>query len=511
MLVSGVHLRAGAEYRTMRESFAKISLKAGGWFEVLLPGGARRKYGNTSDSQLRAAGSRPVVFTWSVNEETDAFGNRMTYEYHEDEGSLARHPKRIVYGASDAAGVGDAEVRFVYAGRPDIATVPVHHRQTRQWLRLHRVESWQGGNKVREYRLESELAARGWRRLRRLQHCGYGADGEAQCLAAVRVEWMEPEQHFAAYKTCVAALTDPLGARTAFTYKTMTKEDSHDFVLGSPHAAFGAFSDPADAVKLPPAETPEPGSTDTSGLTVKPVVVAVSRDDGVGGTRNTRYAYLGRGWKSTLNWGFLGFAAVRETDDASGIVTHTQYRLDFPHHGRPATVVREHASRTLWRHETVYGSKSIAHATSTATLLPYAAETTEFLYEGGANYGVVQETHAPELDSAGRLVERVVRTVRAAHGATGRTAVRRCRVGTTGGPRADGRPAPDGDHAGVRQPDRRRALAAGLRRARDGGALQGRRHHRYQDLGDGAHGAREHARPGERRCGFPATAPIPCG
>ena len=428
-LVRGEHLEAGAEYRTLRESFAKITLKAdpgGSWFEMLLPFGVRREYGSTPDSRLRAFVGAPVTFMWSVNDEADVLGNRMSYEYHEDEVSLVRHPKRIVYGQADASGEGDAEVRFVYEGRHDVATVPVSGHHRRQWLRLHRVESWQGGSKVREYRLESGLSDHGWSRLNRLQLCGYRA-GAAQCLNAVRVGWMEPEDDLAAYKTCVDGLTDPLGAHTAFTYGTVTKARPHDFVLESPHEAFGDFVEPADAERLPPAETPERGSTDTDGLAVKPVVVTVSRDDGVGGTRDTHYAYLGRGWKSTRNWGFLGFAGVRETDDASDIVTHTQYRLDFPHYGRPAAVARAHesngSSETLSERYTVYEAKNVAHASSTATtLLPYASETTEFLYEGGTGHGVVQETHASDLDPEGRLVDGLVRTVRTAHRADERTA-----------------------------------------------------------------------------------------
>ena len=48
---------------------------------------------------------------WSVNKETDAFGNEMRYEYNEVESLGARHPKRIVYG--DYA---DADVRRAQPG-----------------------------------------------------------------------------------------------------------------------------------------------------------------------------------------------------------------------------------------------------------------------------------------------------------------------------------------------------------------------------------------------------------
>ena len=430
VLIGGYPLAAGAEYRTLRESFAKITLKAdpnGNWFEVLLPDGGKREYGRTEDSLLRTRALQPAPFVWSVNKETDAFGNEMSYEYHEDEGTLVRHPKMIVYGHPDASGNGDAEIRFVYQGRRDIATVEVAGIGRRQWLRLHRIEAWQGGSKVREYRLESVLSPEGWRRLNRLQLCGYGTDGAAQCLAPLAVEWTTPAQGMEAYKTCVGGLTDALGARTQFVYGTLTKGNPHPFVLAPGDMPFGDFEDPADARPLPPADLPVDPPFNPADRAVKPVVVTVSRDDGVGGMRHTRYAYLGRGWKSTRNWGFLGFAAIREKDDASGIATYTQYRLDFPHLGRPAAVARYHGEfgsspqpETLWKRYAAYAEWTVTHGTSAAmSTLPYVLESTDLVYEGGTLLGAVQTSDAPEVEDG--LVKRTVRTTRSAHRATART------------------------------------------------------------------------------------------
>ena len=125
---TGIHLRPGANYRTLRESHARITVKgtvASPWFEVALPDGRVREYGNTGDSELRfprpASASAPLL--WSINKETDAFGNEMAFEYRETESLGARHPKRIVYGDG-----GDAEVVFEYTGRGDVETAAVRRR-----------------------------------------------------------------------------------------------------------------------------------------------------------------------------------------------------------------------------------------------------------------------------------------------------------------------------------------------------------------------------------------------
>ena len=163
----------------------------------------------------------------------------------------------------------------------------------------------------------------------------------------------------------------------------------------------------------------------------------MTRSDGIGGTRRTGYAYLGRGVESTRNWGFLGFHAIRETDAASGIVTYTQYRLDYPYFGRPAQVVRykgnyrsatstTSAKTPLSKRAVRYAKKTVTHAGSTATTtLPHAEETMEWLYEGTSALGAVRTAEALTLKTpAGEavpegFVTQMVRETRAGHGAPG--------------------------------------------------------------------------------------------
>ena len=409
------HLTGGAEYRTSRESFAKIALvdnKSGpDWFEVRLPDGTVREYGRTDESQLWAPAldpdgtepGRPAApFLWSINKQTDAFGNVMKYEYYEDDPLLARHPKKIVYGNAE-----DATIEFVYRPRDDLDSRRLGSYFLSQPQRLTYIHLRLGGSLVRDYRLAYKTTSAGQVRLNELQTCGYEPSGTYHCLSPLEIGWQD-----AVAGTWVSRLTDPMGAATTFVIETMTESGTHDFVLAASATPFGATSLPANTRALP-----------AKNGDVKPVVTSVTRSDGIGGTRRTSYAYLGRGVENTRNWGFLGFHAIRETDEASDIVTYTQYRLDYPFLGRPAQVVRYHDNYArnktpLSKRAVRYAQMSVPHTPSTATTtLPHAEETMEWLYEGASAVGAVRTTETLTLPS--KFVTQVVRETRTGHGATG--------------------------------------------------------------------------------------------
>ena len=430
VLAAGTHLNYGAEYRTLRDTYARIVLRRSdepgvGWFEVRTADGSVREYGRTPDSNLvhaDADGSR--TFLWSVNRETDAFDNEMTYEYHEDEAALARHPERIAYGDGDG---GDAEILFEYAGRGDIATVMAGGLEQVQWLRVHSVDVRMNGSTVRKYLLESEVTTEGWVRLTKLQMCAYRAGamamtGAQECLPPFVLEWMDIAEADAVpiEKTCVSKLTDPLGVDTKFTYATLTEKGSHDFLIDADDAPFGDVIAPANARALPATVSDD---IETGGR-IKPIVTRVARTNGVGGEHVMKYAYLvedaedkPRGFESTLNWGFLGFYAIRETDAESGIATYTQYRLDYPHFGKPARVSRydgEYGTspETLWERYVTYENNRIRHASRNRTDLPQVRFETELIYEGGTQLGATQTRYTMNLTSDGypESLERVTKT-----------------------------------------------------------------------------------------------------
>ena len=417
VLVGGTHLAVGAKYRTLRESFTRIEIKGEAdafWFRVELPDGRVREYGRTPDSELKFASFRSGTWTytvpilWSMNRETDAFGNTMRYEYRESEDAGVRVPARILYGDSE-----DAEVVFHYTGRSDLADVMLGNARQKQWLRLHLVEVRLDGRKVREYRLVSERTSQGWRRLSKIQLCAYRKAGAGirECLEPLSVLW--ETQAAGHMKTSVSKVVDALGRETSFKREVLTNSGSHNFLFGAGEEnLFGAGAAPKDAAPL---------AADSNGR-LKPVVTQVSRQNGVGGLHRTTYAYQGRGWRSTKGWGFLGFRAMRATDEASGVSTYMLHRLDFPHFGRSAAVVAyegKHGasgSEVLSKRFLEYGSESISHGGGSLTHMPYLAKSTELLYEDGTLLGAKQATDTPTLKQG--LVSKSVRTESTGHGAS---------------------------------------------------------------------------------------------
>ena len=383
--VSGNHLRTGAGYRTLRESFVALTLKgtaAASWFEARFPDGTVRQYGNSDDSRLQVAstGAQRPVLAWSVNRETDAHGNVMTFAYHEDEANAVRHPMRIDYGASTDA-EADASVRFWYTGREDVDGVSLATLNRRQHLLLHRVDVVLSDKFVRQYRLASTLAD-GRRRLTGIQLCAYDQQGAApQCLAALKADWTTSN-------AVLSGITDPMGRATTFGYGSIT----HAGDAGEPSFTERPFGNPAGTV------------TDTATLVTannpKRVVQSIARDDGIGGKQVTQYAYQGKGLVSTRNWGVLGFHATRVTDAASGIATYYQYRHDFPYLAEVSAVHRSHGvfgaanAKTLSRVETEYARQALTHAAGN-TVFPYAAARTEFVYEQGAHIGTAVTANTP--------------------------------------------------------------------------------------------------------------------
>ena len=406
VLVSGTAMTAGAEYRTYRESFVKVLAKGAGaslWFEAKLPGGGARQYGNTTDSRLLFHHPRSSTgdnLIWSLNRETDSFGNAAVYEYHEDERASVRHPKRIRYGVDN-----DAELLFEYTSRADAETVSMAGGARTRHLLLHTVKARLDGRDVREYRLLSETTSAGWRRLDKVQLCAYGESGAAssrQCLRHLEVDWVNTTIAAAGYKTCVNRLEAPMGRVTAFEYGTIRNTGTHSFLFAE--RPFGEPGTLANTEALPAA----------SDGAIKPVVTAMTREDGVGGTRRASYAYQGKGLCSTANWGFLGFPATRVTDSTSDVVVYRQFRMDAPHFGALAAEHRYHraygdASRkTLSKRLVEYAEATFAHGTAT-TRLPHRRRETVVHYENDVALGATRTEWGRA--HAGNLPTRATSTV----------------------------------------------------------------------------------------------------
>ena len=400
VLVSGTHLEPDAEYRTLRESYRRITIKGSAetpWFEVETPDGSSIEYGNSGDSRVRImdASQYTPYFQWSINRVTDAFGNTMIYNYHADEMAGVNYPISISYGG--------ASVEFAYLRRHDIEPIDFATVELDQLIQLHTIEVKMNGTLVRDYRMMSDLYINppitpdsGWRRLTHLQQCGYDEFGSnASCLDHLQFDWMNADNNaMEEIRTAVYKVTDGLGATSEFIHDFIIQNGSNAMLFDE--RPFGNGILPANASVLSGAD----------GDPLKCVVTELKRDNGLGSTHSTTYAYQGSGIVGDQNWGFLGFYAQRIQDTVSGITTYRQRRLDYPYFGQ-VSAVRQYNnthgshSEVLTQTDTNYGQQSISHGSGNSTVMPYVSTRTHFIHEGVDLLGARQESNAYTFSSAG--------------------------------------------------------------------------------------------------------------
>ena len=126
--VAGTYGMPGSEYRTERESFARV-LALGSAdpadpdagpreFQVFGRDGRIRSYGSSDDARIEAQGSRRVRL-WALARVEDRSGNAMRYRYDEDNANGEFELARIDYTENAAAGLAPyASVRLVWDDAP---------------------------------------------------------------------------------------------------------------------------------------------------------------------------------------------------------------------------------------------------------------------------------------------------------------------------------------------------------------------------------------------------------
>src|SRR5216684_3779681 len=191
MLIAGASYGAdGAEYRTERESFAKIiSYGVAGngpaWFKVWTKGGQLIEYGNTADSRIEAQG-KTTVRTWAVNKVSDTSGNYFTVTHTEDTTNGDYSPSRIDYTANGSTAAQEA-VTFSYVSRSDQTPLYQAGSLSRTMHLLGTVKTFASGVEVREYRLSYHTSpSTGRAALDTVTECS-GATGP--CLPQLAFGW----------------------------------------------------------------------------------------------------------------------------------------------------------------------------------------------------------------------------------------------------------------------------------------------------------------------------------
>ena len=202
--VAGVYGADNTEYRTERESWARIrSIGSSGGgtgpesWKVWTRTGQILTYGATANARIEAVGLTPPgpVRAWAVDRIADTVGNYLTVSYDKDASNGGYAPTLIEYTLNDAAGTAKyASVSFVYESRNDVAPAWQAGVKVKTIKRLSRVKSWFGATAVRDYRLtygESPTTKRS--RIGEIKVC----DGAGQqCQTAHSVQWQTPVAGF---------------------------------------------------------------------------------------------------------------------------------------------------------------------------------------------------------------------------------------------------------------------------------------------------------------------------
>ncbi|WP_445357450.1 RHS repeat-associated core domain-containing protein [Microbulbifer sp. ANSA002] len=398
VLASGTHWQAGAQYRTLRDSFRLIELQKNSagkiWFKVKTPSGSINEYGATADSRLR--GEDTPHFAWSLNKVTDAFGNTMAYKYHRDLIEGINYPLEITYGNQ-----GDAKIEFQYGTRTDAPPMPLQEIQQEQLVLLHHIRVHLDGKLQREYKLisEEEPADRQqahYRRLKQVQLCAYDENGTGrQCLKPLEFTWKftdsaNPDD----FETGIETVTNGLGAQTKFTLERISDNPGEE--------EKGRFS---EEVFGPNISIPDTSSVRASNGDYRTVVTKVERSNGYSlGWHTTHYTYQGVGLASEKGWGFLGYHAQRIWDPQAKIVTYRQFRQDFPYFGKVARQVQYFDNyefgELLTNQRFSYDALELS-AGDSKTYYPYMAQSLDTQLEGGQILGYVVSDNAPQAISYG--------------------------------------------------------------------------------------------------------------
>lgn len=201
--ISGAYGANGTQYRTERDSFARIfSYGVAGngpaWFQVTMKSGLIMDYGNTADSRVEAQG-KTTVRTYAVNRIEDHDGSYMTVTYIEDAVNGDHYPTRIDYtGNADSvpAVVPGQSVRFVYETRPDSPALYQAGSLVRNTVRLKNVQTFVGAALVADYRIAYGTSPNtSTSRVASITEC---PPSPGVCMPATTVGWSAPTNTFAA-------------------------------------------------------------------------------------------------------------------------------------------------------------------------------------------------------------------------------------------------------------------------------------------------------------------------
>ena len=190
MAIIGVNGSDGTEYRTERESFAKIvSYGVAGngpaWFKVWTKAGQVMEYGNTADSRIEAQG-KTSIRTWALNRIEDSKGNYLTATYTKDASNGDYYPGRIDFSGNRKTNSPPANsVLLKYESRPDSSSFYHAGSLIKNVVRLKSVENYVGALLTGTYQITYKQQALTRESLiTKIQRCA-----AETCLIASEFNW----------------------------------------------------------------------------------------------------------------------------------------------------------------------------------------------------------------------------------------------------------------------------------------------------------------------------------
>ncbi len=442
VLISGTHMREGAQYHTYKESFKLVvaheqydtyQQRYTLWFEVKFPNGSIATYGKERRSRAFKAKTpesyitdRTPDFEWSINSHVDKFNsNRINYGYNPPDVTFSYQPnkQRIFPSYIDYTG---GTVSFGYmavTGSADYSTVVDEASTNTYDLWRYNFDSSDQlvsvtVNNARTYKIlgsgqtQAQIKAHG-SRPSGVQLCGkIGSLNSAEsCLAPISFGWgarLSPYPHFPQMwvgyynKELLGSVIDSLGIKTNIEYSLITGQSSDELTQNFPEYPFALASDsiPWELVDY---------NVDFETFIKKEdlVVTRLKRFTGLStdNFNSTYYQYRGNNYSSRLGNGGYGFYAIRSLDEQTGITTYKRYEV-----GKGSLGVRGLRGEliSVYQYTGIYGQpgvvpiskveyrnsvKTLTHLNGAKTYFPTTNQITTLSYEAGNFVGASIKTN----------------------------------------------------------------------------------------------------------------------
>lgn len=389
---------AGTEYRLYDDNFTRVVRRAD-HFEVYYPSGKTAIFGGTPDSRIehkqerygKDGASDIFLRQYSISSYTDRWGNEISYEYRQSEGTERqppssnpinyRHHLNGDHSYPLAVRYGDVEISFQYMPSS-------HYHDNLTWMAhamvLSNVEVRVAGTLIRDYRIfddADEVV---------IQECGYTTAGVLESCATPLKTWLSQK-------------SEPFRGSDGNDHVIVEQLEVFSDALygGGLHTIFNMTTSSNVLFTEFPFSTAKRENTFKGGYRVS----QMRRSDGLGGYNSRKYAYNAHSIQDLPDdlYGWNRLIHIREIDEASGVVTYTQF-ID------PKSASKQ-ILKEVHRFDGIYGQHNqtlsedyfnhnverINHSNGKYTLHYYQSSHVAKVFEKGTLIGASRSTNAPSF------------------------------------------------------------------------------------------------------------------